>query len=171
MSAVSKAAEVDTSWGKPIYKLDDRDEQGRQAAALKAMTQVIAIDPTSPEAAGEGPSNSSDNHSFSGPTAPFRYTFILISVACYRAGRRRGHIPARPRQSAARSSFSIDTLRVSHLPVRLPPREDAGDRRSRPMAWCSSAPICTHRRCRRTPRSCRGGCRSRPASATALGSP
>ena len=47
-----KAADADTSWGKPLFKLGTiAMTKGDKPAALKAMTQVIAIDPTSPEAA------------------------------------------------------------------------------------------------------------------------
>jgi len=47
-----KAADADTSWGKPLYKLATiAMSKGDKQAALKAMTQVIAVDPTSPEAA------------------------------------------------------------------------------------------------------------------------
>ena len=47
-----KAADADTSWGKPLFKLGTiAMNKGDKQAALKAMTQVMAIDPTSPEAA------------------------------------------------------------------------------------------------------------------------
>lgn len=47
-----KAVEADASWGKPLFKLGTiAMNKGDKQAAMKAMTQVIAIDPTSPEAA------------------------------------------------------------------------------------------------------------------------
>ena len=47
-----RAADADASWGKPLFKLGTiAMNKGDKQAALKAMTQVIAIDPTSPEAA------------------------------------------------------------------------------------------------------------------------
>jgi tetratricopeptide (TPR) repeat protein len=47
-----KAADADASWGKPRYKLGTMAmSKGDKETAMKAMTQVIAIDPLSPEAA------------------------------------------------------------------------------------------------------------------------
>ena len=47
-----RAADADSSWGKPLFKLGTiAMNKGDKQGALKAMTQVIAIDPTSPEAA------------------------------------------------------------------------------------------------------------------------
>ena len=47
-----KAADADASWGKPLYKLGTLAmSRGDNAAATKALNQVIAVDPTSPEAA------------------------------------------------------------------------------------------------------------------------
>jgi tetratricopeptide (TPR) repeat protein len=47
-----RAADADSSWGKPLFKLGTiAMSKGDKAAALKAMAQVIAVDPTSPEAA------------------------------------------------------------------------------------------------------------------------
>jgi len=47
-----KAAAADNSWGKPLYKLGTLAmNRGDKDAALKAMSQVMAVDPTSPEAA------------------------------------------------------------------------------------------------------------------------
>ena len=47
-----KAADADTSWGKPLFKLGTiAMKKGDKQAALKAMAQVMAIDPSSPEAA------------------------------------------------------------------------------------------------------------------------
>jgi Flp pilus assembly protein TadD len=47
-----KAADADTSWGKPLFKLGMIAlNKGDKPAALKAMSQLIAVDPTSPEAA------------------------------------------------------------------------------------------------------------------------
>ena len=47
-----KAAAADTSWGKPLYRLGTLAmNKGDKDAALKAMSQVMAVDPTSPEAA------------------------------------------------------------------------------------------------------------------------
>jgi len=47
-----KAAAADASWGKPLYKLGMiAMNKGDRDAAVKAMTQVLAVDPTSPEAA------------------------------------------------------------------------------------------------------------------------
>ena len=52
MTWYQKAADADASWGKPLYKLGTMAmSRGDSAAAAKAMTQVIAVDPTSPEAA------------------------------------------------------------------------------------------------------------------------
>src|SRR5262249_31964580 len=46
-----KAAEADASWGKPVLKLGTMAmNKGDKAAAVKAMKDVITIDPTSPEA-------------------------------------------------------------------------------------------------------------------------
>ena len=46
-----KAADTDSSWGKPLFKLGTLAmSRGDNAAAAKAMSQVIAVDPTSPEA-------------------------------------------------------------------------------------------------------------------------
>jgi thioredoxin-like negative regulator of GroEL len=47
-----KAADADASWGKPRYKLGTMAmSKGDKETAMKAMSQVIAIDPLSPEAA------------------------------------------------------------------------------------------------------------------------
>jgi tetratricopeptide (TPR) repeat protein len=47
-----KAAAADPSWGKPIYKLGlAAIDKGDTAGATKLLAQVIAVDPTSPEAA------------------------------------------------------------------------------------------------------------------------
>jgi len=47
-----KAAAADSSWGKPLYRLGTLAmTKGDKDAALKAMSQVLAVDPTSPEAA------------------------------------------------------------------------------------------------------------------------
>jgi tetratricopeptide (TPR) repeat protein len=47
-----KAAAADGSWGKPLYRLGTiAMNKGDKEAALKAMSQVLALDPTSPEAA------------------------------------------------------------------------------------------------------------------------
>ena len=47
-----KAAAADNSWGKPLYRLGTLAmNKGDKDAALKAMSQVLAVDPTSPEAA------------------------------------------------------------------------------------------------------------------------
>jgi predicted TPR repeat methyltransferase len=47
-----KAADADTSWGKPLFRLGTiAMKKGDRQAALRAMTQVMAIDPSSPEAA------------------------------------------------------------------------------------------------------------------------
>jgi tetratricopeptide (TPR) repeat protein len=47
-----KAADADSSWGKPLFKLGTiAMNKGDKLAAQKAMTQVMAVDPTSPEAA------------------------------------------------------------------------------------------------------------------------
>lgn len=47
-----KAAAADASWGKPLYKLGMiAMNKGDTDAAVKAMTQLLAVDPTSPEAA------------------------------------------------------------------------------------------------------------------------
>ncbi len=46
-----KAAAADTSWGKPLYRLGTLAmNNGDKDGALKAMSQVVAVDPTSPEA-------------------------------------------------------------------------------------------------------------------------
>jgi len=46
-----KAAAADISWGKPLYRLGTLAmDKGDKDAALKAMSQVLAVDPTSPEA-------------------------------------------------------------------------------------------------------------------------
>jgi tetratricopeptide (TPR) repeat protein len=46
-----KAAEADPSWGKPRYKLGlVAIEQGDKVAAARLLGEVIAVDPTSPEA-------------------------------------------------------------------------------------------------------------------------
>jgi tetratricopeptide (TPR) repeat protein len=47
-----KAAAADASWGKPLYRLGTLAlNKGDKDSALKAMSQVLAVDPTSPEAA------------------------------------------------------------------------------------------------------------------------
>ena len=47
-----RAADADSSWGKPLFKLGTiAMKRGDKATAMKAMSQVIAVDPTSPEAA------------------------------------------------------------------------------------------------------------------------
>ena len=47
-----KAAAADASWGKPLYRLGTLAmDRGDKDAALKAMSQVLVVDPTSPEAA------------------------------------------------------------------------------------------------------------------------
>jgi tetratricopeptide (TPR) repeat protein len=47
-----KAVDVDASWGKPVLKLGTiAMTKGDRTSAATAMRQVIAIDPTSPEAA------------------------------------------------------------------------------------------------------------------------
>ncbi len=47
-----KAAAADASWGKPLYRLGTLAmHKGDTDAALKAMAQVLVVDPTSPEAA------------------------------------------------------------------------------------------------------------------------
>jgi predicted Zn-dependent protease len=47
-----RAADADSSWGKPLFKLGTMAmNRGDKVAAAKAMSQVIAVDPTSPEAA------------------------------------------------------------------------------------------------------------------------
>jgi tetratricopeptide (TPR) repeat protein len=47
-----RAADADSSWGKPLFKLGTiAMNKGDNATAVKAMSQVIAVDPTSPEAA------------------------------------------------------------------------------------------------------------------------
>jgi len=46
-----KAVAADNSWGKPLYRLGTLAmNKGDKDAALKAMSQVLAVDPTSPEA-------------------------------------------------------------------------------------------------------------------------
>jgi tetratricopeptide (TPR) repeat protein len=47
-----RAADADSSWGKPLFRLGTiAMSRGDKAAAMKAMAQVVAVDPTSPEAA------------------------------------------------------------------------------------------------------------------------
>jgi tetratricopeptide (TPR) repeat protein len=47
-----KAAGADTSWGKPFYRIAELAiNKGDKAAAAKALTQALAVDPTAPEAA------------------------------------------------------------------------------------------------------------------------
>jgi TolA-binding protein len=47
-----RAAAVDPIWGKPLYKLGlDAIKKGNNSDATTLLTQVIAVDPTSPEAA------------------------------------------------------------------------------------------------------------------------
>jgi tetratricopeptide (TPR) repeat protein len=47
-----RAADADSSWGKPLFKLGTIAlNKGDKVTAMKAMTQVIDVDPTSPEAA------------------------------------------------------------------------------------------------------------------------
>jgi Tfp pilus assembly protein PilF len=47
-----KASDADGSWGKPVLKLGTiAMNKGDKRTAATAMRQVIAIDPTSPEAA------------------------------------------------------------------------------------------------------------------------
>jgi Flp pilus assembly protein TadD len=47
-----KAAAADTSWGKPLYRLGTLAmNKGDKNSAIQAMSQVLAVDPTSPEAA------------------------------------------------------------------------------------------------------------------------
>ncbi|MDR1988971.1 MAG: carboxypeptidase regulatory-like domain-containing protein [Acidobacteriaceae bacterium] len=47
-----KAADADPSWGKPRYKLGlAAMEQGNSADATRLLTEAIAVDPASPEAA------------------------------------------------------------------------------------------------------------------------
>ena len=47
-----KAASADGSWGKPLYRLGTLAmSKGDKDTALKAMSQVLVVDPTSPEAA------------------------------------------------------------------------------------------------------------------------
>jgi tetratricopeptide (TPR) repeat protein len=47
-----RAADADSSWGKPLFKLGTiAMSKGDKEGAAKAMSQVIAVDPTSPEAA------------------------------------------------------------------------------------------------------------------------
>ena len=64
--------------------------------------------------------------------------------------------------------ISIDTLRADHCrPTATGRSRRRRSTRSRPTASCSSAPTpMRRRRCRRTPRCCPDGCRSRPACAT-----
>ena len=97
--------------------------KGDKQAALKAMTQVIAVDPTSPEAAaGEDRHRTAqDNGRSAEPVArPFRFTFILISR---RAGTGLAAVGGwrYARASAPVSGpiilISIDTLRADHLPA------------------------------------------------------
>ena len=52
VSLYQKAADADVSWGKPLYKLGTiAMNKGDKDAARKALSQVVAVDPTSPEAA------------------------------------------------------------------------------------------------------------------------
>jgi Flp pilus assembly protein TadD len=47
-----KAAAADTSWGKPLYRLGTiAMTSGDKDTARSALSQVVAVDPTSPEAA------------------------------------------------------------------------------------------------------------------------
>ena len=47
-----KAAAADPIWGKPLYQLGlDAIKKGNNSDATTLLTQVIAVDPTSPEAA------------------------------------------------------------------------------------------------------------------------
>lgn len=47
-----RAADADSAWGKPLLKLGTiAASRGEKDAARKALTQAIAVDPTSPEAA------------------------------------------------------------------------------------------------------------------------
>lgn len=47
-----KAIDADRSWGRPLFKLGTiAMNRGDREAAMKAMAQVIDVDPTSPEAA------------------------------------------------------------------------------------------------------------------------
>ncbi len=47
-----KAADLDASWGKPLFKLAlVQLNKGDKDGTIKAMEKVIAVDPTSPEAA------------------------------------------------------------------------------------------------------------------------
>ena len=103
---------------------------------------------------------------------PIRFTFILFLAALGTALAAVGgwrYARASAPLSGPIIVISIDTLRADHLPrLRL---HQASRRqpstRSRPTASSSSGRIRTRRRrCRRTPRCCRDGCRSRPACAT-----
>jgi Flp pilus assembly protein TadD len=52
VSLYRKAADADLSWGKPLYRLGTiAMNKGDKDAARKALAQVVAVDPTSPEAA------------------------------------------------------------------------------------------------------------------------
>lgn len=52
VSWYQKAAAADASWGKPLYRLGTiAMTKGDRDGAVKAMSQVLAVDPTSPEAA------------------------------------------------------------------------------------------------------------------------
>jgi len=47
-----KASAADPIWGKPLYKLGlDAMKKGNNSDATKLLSEVIAVDPTSPEAA------------------------------------------------------------------------------------------------------------------------
>ena len=47
-----KAAAADTAWGKPLYKIGTiAMNKGDKDKAIKTLSQVITVDPTSPEAA------------------------------------------------------------------------------------------------------------------------
>jgi tetratricopeptide (TPR) repeat protein len=51
-SLYRKASDADQSWGKPLYRLGTIAlNKGDKDAARKALAQVVAVDPTSPEAA------------------------------------------------------------------------------------------------------------------------
>ena len=51
-SLYQKAADMDPSWGKPLFKLAlVQLNKGDKEATIKALEKVIASDPTSPEAA------------------------------------------------------------------------------------------------------------------------
>jgi len=52
MSWYRKAVDADASWGKPLYKLGlSAAKKGEPAAARDFLARVMAVDPTSPEAA------------------------------------------------------------------------------------------------------------------------